>query len=409
MRLLQWKRHHLPLIGPNQSMAKRRLTMRSQRLISRRALLGAGAASMTGLTIRPSLAMDNYPSSAGALKLEEVANGLENPWGFSFLPDGAILVTERPGRLRMVEGGRLSEPVAGLPEVEANGQGGLLDVALDPKFSENNLIYWSYAEPRDGGNGTAIARGRLMRDAKPRIEGPSVIFRQMPTVDSNKHFGSRLAFAADSTLFATLGERYSQRAKAQVLDNHLGKVIRINADGSVPADNPFAGRKDALPEIWSYGHRNPQSAAINPATGELWTVEHGARGGDEVNIPRAGKNYGWPVITYGRDYSGAKIGEGTAKAGMEQPIHYWDPSIAPSGMAFYTGDVIPEWKGSLFVGALAGMMLVRLTLEGNKVTGEERLFQDLDERIRDVLQGPDGALYIATDNDPGRILRVSRA
>jgi aldose sugar dehydrogenase len=384
--------------------------MRLQRPIGRRSVLAGGAGLFLSSTVQHAAkANAQFDSAAGQLKLVAVVDGLENPWSFAFLPDGAMLITERPGRLRIAEKGKLSNPVRNLPEVQAIGQGGLLDVVTDPRHAENGLIYWSYAEPRSGGNGTAIARGKLTRSSNLALEDVAVIFRQMPTYSSRNHFGCRLVFAADGTLYATLGDRYGGKDMAQTLDNHLGKVIRITTDGKAPADNPFVSTNDAMPEIWSYGHRNAQGAAINPATGKLWTVEHGARGGDEVNIPVAGKNYGWPAITYGRDYSGLSIGEGTAKQGMEQPIHYWDPSIAPSGMAFYSGDVIPAWKGSLFIGALAGMMLVRLSLDGEKITGEERLFEGLNERIRDVRQGPDGALYLATDNEEGRILRVEMA
>ncbi|WP_432720523.1 PQQ-dependent sugar dehydrogenase [Jeongeupia wiesaeckerbachi] len=337
-----------------------------------------------------------------------VAQGLVHPWGLAFLPDGRMLVTERPGRLRIVTpGGALSAPVAGVPGVYASGQGGLLDVALDPKFADNRLVYLSYAEAgRDGLAGTAVARAKLVETGgKASLGALQVIFRQQAKVDGGAHFGSRLVFARDGTLFITLGERY-QRDRAQDLGTHLGKVVRIHADGSVPADNPFITRQGALPEIWSYGHRNPQGAALNPANGRLWTVEHGARGGDEINIPQAGANYGWPVITYGRDYSGFKIGEGTAKPGMQQPVYYWDPSIAPSGMAFYTGNRHPDWRGSLFIGALKDAMLVRLTLSGDRVVAEERLLQQEKHRIRDVRQGPDGWIYLLTDEDDGKILRL---
>jgi aldose sugar dehydrogenase len=379
--------------------------------LSRRSLLSAGIGAASLFTLKPAAGSDTYSSSAGPLRLDTVAGGLENPWSFAFLPDGALLVTERPGRLRIARGGVLSEPAEGLPDVFAEGQGGLLDVALDPDHASNGMIYWSYAEPREGGNGTAIARGRLTEadSAKPRVRDAEVIFQQLPTYRSRNHLGSRLAFAPDGTVFATLGERYGGKDMAQTLDNHLGKVIRINRDGSPAAGNPFIGQDGARPEIWSYGHRNPQGAAINPESGLLWTVEHGARGGDEINIPAAGKNYGWPVITYGRDYSGMSIGEGTEKPGMEQPVHFWDPSIAPSGMLFYTGKAIPAWQGSLFIGALAGMMLVRLSIKDNRITGEERLLEGLSERIRDVRQGPDGAIHIATDNEDGRILRIGLA
>jgi aldose sugar dehydrogenase len=342
------------------------------------------------------------------IKIETVAKGLVHPWALQFLPESRMLVTERPGHMRIIgKDSRLSSPLQGVPEVVAQNQGGVLDVALSPDFAQNGLIYFTYSEPRGGGrNGTALARAKLVQGGDAgRLDEVKVIFRQEPAASGGLHFGSRLAFAADGTLFVTLGERF-QRDYAQDLSRHWGKVIRINPDGSAPKDNPFAGRDKAQPEIWSYGHRNPQSAAIHPITGKLWIVEHGARGGDEINIPQAGKNYGWPVITYGVDYSGAKIGVGTEKAGMEQPIYYWDPSIAPSGMAFYTGDLFPAWKGNLFVGALVQEHLARLVLDGEKVVAEERLLVDLGERIRDVRQGPDEALYVLTDNSDGRVLRL---
>ncbi len=339
------------------------------------------------------------------LRVETMARGLEYPWGLAFLPDGRLLVTERPGRLRIVgRDGRVSAPLAGVPPVLARGQGGLLDVALDPRFWTNQLVYLSYAEPGEGGTaGTAVARGRLVDGG---LESVQVIYRQHPKVPGSHHFGSRLVLAPDGTLFITQGDRYAERDGAQDLSVGFGKIVRINPDGSVPDDNPFVGRAGARPEVWSYGHRNIQSAALHPKTGQLWTVEHGARGGDELNRPEAGKNYGWPVITYGVDYSGAKIGEGTARSGMEQPVYYWDPVIAPSGMTFYTGEVFPEWRGSVFVGSLRPGLLVRLTLDGGRVAREERLLGNLRERIRDVRQGPDGFLYLLTDNHEGRVLRV---
>ena len=342
------------------------------------------------------------------VRVQTVAGGLEHPWGLAFLPDGRMLVTERPGRLRIVgRDGRLSEPLAGVPQVLARGQGGLLDVALDPRFADNRLVYLSYAEPGEGGTaGTAVARGRL---GEGRLEDVRVIYRQQPKVVGSNHFGSRLVFARDGTLFVTQGDRYDYRDGAQDLSVGFGKIVRINPDGSVPRDNPFVGRAGARPEIWSYGHRNVQGAALHPQTGQLWTAEHGARGGDELNRPEAGKNYGWPVITYGVDYSGARIGEGTAKPGMEQPVYYWDPVIAPSGMTFYTGDAFPDWKGSIFIGSLRPGLLVRLTLADGRVAREERYLADLRERIRDVRQGPDELLYLLTDSRDGRILRVMPA
>ena len=359
------------------------------------------------LAALPAQAQQRFKSSAGDLVVETVAEGLQNPWGLAFLPDGRMLVTERAGRLRLVSAdGKLSAAIANTPNVTGRGQGGLLDVALDPDFAGNRLVYLSFAEPRAGGNGTSVARGKL-NVAGTALEQVEVIFRQMPTINSNMHFGSRLVFDRTGALFVTTGDRYGQRDEAQNPANHIGKVIRIRPDGSVPADNPK--KPGWQPEIWSIGHRNVQGAALHPQSGQLWTAEHGARGGDEINTPKAGLNYGWPVITYGVDYSGLKIGEGTAKAGMEQPLFYWDPSIAPSGAAFYTGERWPAWKNSLFVGGLAGQMLVRLSTQGEAVTGEERLLEGLGERIRDVRQGPDGYLYLLSDDAKGRVLRVRPA
>lgn len=375
---------------------------------------------------RPANAPDQTPAFDGqtdaplrqtnvAFDVVTVAEGLERPWAIEFLPSGKMLVAERPGRLRVVSAdGALSAPVAGLPAMDARSQGGLLDVALDPGFASNQLIYWSYAEPRDGGtNNTAVARGRFVDDATaPRVERVEVIYRQVPAMASRGHFGSRLVFGRDGTLFITQGDRMidAGRALVQQLDTLIGKVARINADGTIPGDNPYAGRDDARPEIWSLGHRNVQSAALHPSTGELWIVDHGTRGGDELNIVRKGENHGWPVIAYGIEYRGGQITGGlTQKDGMAQPIYYWDPVIAPSGMLFYTGDLFPQWKGSLFIGGLVTKTLVRLDIDGDRVTGEERLLTDLQpeaERIRDVRQGPDGAIYLATDNDKGRILKL---
>ncbi len=330
-----------------------------------------------------------------------VAAGLEHPWGLAFLPDGRLLVTERPGRMRLVlKNGSLSKPLAGVPPVYSYGQGGLLDVALDPKFSENNIIYFSYAEPGEGGAGTAVARAELKDEALEKVK---VIFRQQPKVEGPNHWGSRLVPMNDGTLFITMGDRYTHKDKAQTLDNHFGKVVRVKTDGGVPADNPFVKTPGALPEIWSYGHRNVQGATYH--NGKLWTHEHGAKGGDEVNITEAGKNYGWPKITHGVDYSGKKISEFTHMQGMEQPLHYWVPSIAPSGMAFYTGARFPAWKGNLFVGGLACMCLSRLEIGANGAK-EELLLRDFGERIRDVRQGPDELLYLLTDSDEGRIVRL---
>ena len=355
-----------------------------------------------------SASAQTFPSSGSDLKVETVVSGLANPWSIAFLPDGRMLVTEKPGRLRIAtREGKLSPPVAGVPPVFAVSQGGLHDVILDRSFVQNGTIYICYAEPVNGGGRTALLRARLIDEAAPRLDDVRVIYRQDGPLSTGGHFGCRIVQTPDNNLFLTQGEHFRYRDEAQNLGNHLGKLVRIAPDGSVPQDNPFVGRPGAKPEIWSYGHRNMQGAALHPTTGKLWEHEHGPRGGDEVNIIEKGRNYGWPVIGYGIDYNGAKIHEATSKSGMEQPIKYWVPSIAPSGMAFYTGDLFPKWKGSLFVGALAGQMLVRLDLEGEKVTGEERLLQGLRDRIRDVRMGPDGALYLATDNSAGRILRVS--
>ena len=344
-----------------------------------------------------------YRTSAGPVRAVKVASGLSHPWALAFLPDRHMLVTERDGRMRIVTAdGTLGAPLSGLPRIEADGQGGLLDVVLDPDFATNRTIWFTFSEPGEGGNGTAVAHAKL---GEGSLSDVSVVFRQLPKAGGGAHFGSRLAFSPDGHLFVTLGER--RRAEwSQDLSRHQGKVVRLMRDGTQPPDNPFVGRADAKPEIWSYGHRNPQGAAIHPVTGQLWTVEHGAMGGDEVNTPLAGRNYGWPVISYGRDYSGAKIGLGTAKEGMEQPVHYWDPSIAPSGMAFYTGDKYSGWKGSLFVGSLKFGLIARLELEGTKVTREERILEEFDKRVRDIRQGPDGFLYFLTDEDNASIYRL---
>jgi glucose/arabinose dehydrogenase len=350
----------------------------------------------------------SFASSAGQLEVQTIASGLVNPWALAFLADGRMLVTERPGRMRIVSSdGQLSPALKGVPDVWATGQGGLLDVVTDHAFKQNNTIYFCFSERTAGGGRTAVARAKLVDGDAPRLDDVKVIFRQQGPLSSGNHYGCRIAQARDGNLFVTLGEHFSHRDEAQNLGNHLGKLIRITPDGAAPNDNPFVGRDGARPETWSYGHRNEQGLAINPASGEVWEIEHGPRGGDEVNIIGKGKNYGWPVIGYGIDYNGTKIHASTTKDGMEQPIKYWVPSIAPSGMAFYTGKLFPKWDGSLFTGALAGKMLVRLSLNGNSVTGEERLLQDLNERIRDVRQGPDGALWLLTDNAAGRILRVS--
>ncbi len=342
-----------------------------------------------------------------AIKVETVARGLVHPWGLQFLPDGRMLVTERPGRIRIItRDGKLSPPIAGVPKVHAAGQGGLLDVALAPDFATSREILFTFAEPRDGGtNGTSVASARLeLTDGGGQLSNVRVIFRQQPSITSNMHFGSRIVFTPDGSFFLALGERYTQKQEAQDPANHLGKIVRLNRDGTPFADNPNKPGWDRA--VWSIGHRNIQAALLHPETGELWVVDHGARGGDEVDVVRKGLNYGWPVITYGRDYSGAPIGEGTAKAGMEQPLYYWDPSIAPSGAAFYTGALFPGWRGNLLVGALAARQLSRLVLEGEKVVAEERLLVDLGARIRDVRMGPDGAVWLLTDHAEGQLLRL---
>jgi glucose/arabinose dehydrogenase len=390
------------------------------------AALPSASAQHAGVDPRPPNAPDQKPAFAGQTRAPErkanvaftvvtVAEGLVNPWGLAFLPSGKMLVTERPGRLRVVTAdGKLSAPVSGLPAVDARSQGGLLDVALDPAFAKNGLIYWSYAEPQEGGvNNTAVARGKFIDDvAAPRVENVQVIYHQVPTLNSRQHYGSRLVFSRDGTLWVTQGDRSVSegRMQSQKMDSGIGKFVRINADGSIPKDNPFVGKEGVRPEIWSSGHRNSQAAAMHPTTGELWEVEHGTRGGDEINIARKGKDYGWPTIAYGIEYRGGPITGGiTAQAGMEQPIYYWDPVIGPSGMAFYTADLFPAWKGSLFVGGHETRDLVRLTLDGDRVVGEERLLTDLTparERIRDVRQGPDGALYLLTDSATARLLKL---
>ena len=350
------------------------------------------------------------------LSAQPVASGLEHPWALAFLPDGRYLVTERPGRMRVVErDGRLHPPIQGLPAVAAAGQGGLLDLALDSDFVRNRTLYFCFAEPGRGSdagrNSTALARARLSDDAS-RLEQVQVIFSQRPQYASNLHFGCRIVERkvkghSDGSLFLTLGERFSHKEQAQNLKSHLGKIVRINKDGSVPKDNPFVGRSDAWPEIWSYGHRNSQGAALD-ADGRLWMHEHGPQGGDEVNRPEPGKNYGWPVITYGENYGGGKIGDGiTEKAGMEQPLHYWVPSIAPSGMAFITSERYgPQWKGSLVVGALKAQRLERLVIADGRITATEPLLPGLGQRVRDVRQGPDGWLYVLTDASDGQLLRI---
>jgi aldose sugar dehydrogenase len=339
-----------------------------------------------------------------AFRVVRLVEGLEHPWGLAFLPDGRMLITERPGRLRVVQEGKLlPQPVAGLPQVAAVGQGGLLDVAAHPRFAENGFIYLAYAARGDGGVGTEVARARL---AGNRLEDVKVIFRQLPKSGGGRHFGSRLVFDREGYLYITLGDR-GEMERAQKPDDHAGSVIRLHDDGRIPADNPFAGKAGWKSEKYTLGNRNMQGAAFHPQTGRLWTHEHGPQGGDEVNVMRAGANYGWPVITYGVNYGiGTRIGEGSQKSGMEQPLHYWVPSIAPSGMAFYTGDKFPRWRGDLFVGALRDEILVRLKLDGEKVVQEERLLKGVLGRIRDVRSGPDGFLYLLNDEPRGVLARL---
>ncbi|MGZ8259414.1 MAG: PQQ-dependent sugar dehydrogenase [Caldimonas sp.] len=337
-----------------------------------------------------------------------LARTLEHPWAVEPLPNGDLLVTEKPGRIRIVgKDGQVGAPIAGVPSVDSRGQGGLLDVAIGPRFESDRRVWWSYSEPRPGGNATSVASGRLSPDGS-RLDDVRVVFRAQPVHDGDKHFGSRLAFGPDGMLYVTLGERSDRaiRPQAQDFGSHMGKIVRIAPDGSVPKDNPFAGRAGALPEIWSLGHRNIQAAAFD-AAGKLWVVEHGARGGDELNLIEKGRNYGWPLAAYGKEYSGQSIGSGaTAREGTEQPVYYWDPVIAPSGAQWYSGDAFPAWKGSLFVGALRDRALVRLTFAGGRVSGEERLLVDRGQRVRDVRQGPDGALYVVTDQRSGELWRI---
>lgn len=348
------------------------------------------------------------PAAVVPVKTETVVKGIDSGWSLEFLPDGRMLVTEKDGRMKIFASDGSWVGVTGLPKVRSAGQGGLLDVALAPDFAKSGLVFFSFAEDRGGRNGTTLATGRLVESARTaELKDVRILFRQKPDIGSNAHFGSRIVFAPDGTLFLTVGDQFVARDEAQNPANHVGKVIRLNQDGSPAAANPRL--PGWAPEVWSIGHRNVQGAALHPRTGQLWTVEHGARGGDEINRPEAGKNYGWPVISYGRDYSGAKIGVGTSRDGLEQPVYYWDPSIAPAGVTFYSGDLVPEWQGSLFVTALAGSHVARVVFDGETVVGEERLLTGLGERFRDVKQGPDGAVYVLTDGDSGRIFRLSPA
>lgn len=376
------------------------------------------------LETRATTAPNQQPAAPGQTRACEVKSnvafdvtvvtaGLDKPWAVEPLPGGDLLVTEKPGRLRIISAsGTKGEPITGLPAVDSRGQGGLLDVALSPTFPADRMIYWSYSEPREGGNATSVARGKLSAD-RTKLEGVTTIFRAMPTYNGTMHFGSRLAFGPDGMLYITLGERSDtpMRPQAQRLDSHMGKIIRIRPDGTVPPDNPFVGRANALPEIWSLGHRNVQAAAFD-AQGRLWEIEHGTNGGDELNLVQKGKNYGWPVQAYGIEYAGGPINSAagpaaTVREGMEQPVYYWDPVIAPSGAQWYTGNAFPAWRGNLFVGGMKDKKLVRLVLNGNRVIGEEWLLMDRGQRVRDVRQGPDGFLYIVTDQSNGELWRIS--
>ncbi len=377
-------------------------------MVSHRTLF---AALVLCLAAFPATAVDHvFDSETGRIRVVTVVQGLDRPWGLDFLPGGQMIVTEKPGRLRIVDtDGKLSAPIAGVPPVDDRGQGGLLDVTLHPDFARNRLVYLSYAEPgEDDANGTAAARGRLSEDGT-RLTDVTVVFRQEPKARSTLHFGSRIVFDGNGLMYVTMGERSFDRYRdqAQDLRSLLGKVVRLTDDGRVPPDNPFVGRVDARPEIWSYGHRNVQGAAIDPRTGKLWTIEHGPRGGDEINIPEPGRNYGWPVVSHGVNYSGTPVGSGLKSApGLEDPIQTWTPVIAPGGMTFYTAGLFPRWQGNLLVGGLVAQAVVRLELDGNRVVHEERLFRSLGQRIREAVVGPDGAVYAITDEIRGEIWRI---
>jgi glucose/arabinose dehydrogenase len=363
-------------------------------------VLAFGVAAL--LAVSPALAQ-NRTITTQAVKLEvrQIADGLDHPWGIAELPDGGLLVTERAGRLRLISPqGQMSAPLSGVPQVAASGQGGLLDVALGPDFAQSRLVYLSYSEPGEGGAGTSVARGRLDGNALTNMQ---VVFRQQPKVSGPNHFGSRVVFAPDGKLFITTGERF-KFDPSQDLNSHLGKVIRVNADGSVPQDNPFVGRAGARPEIWSYGHRNIQGAAINPRTGALWINEHGPRGGDEINIPEPGKNYGWPLVSWGDHYNGQPIAKPSTRPDLVDAVYQWTPVIAVSGMTFYDSNVVPQWRGHAFVGGLVYPGIVRLILDGNRVASEERI--DLGARVRQVITAKDGSLLVLTDSSDGAVLRL---
>jgi glucose/arabinose dehydrogenase len=384
------------------------IAMRYSSTFGRCGLAYRSLAIIAGVMLMTACASAAPPSTvntqAGPVRVEIIAGGLEHPWGLAFLPDGRMLVTERPGRLRVLaRDGTVSPPVTGVPKVYDSGQGGLLDVQLSPAFATDRLVYLSFAEPGAGGASTAVARGRL-NGAATALEKVEVIFSQQPKVPVGRHFGSRLGFARDGRLFVTTGDR-GKESPAQDLSNHIGTILRLEPDGRVPPDNPFVGQTGARPEIWSYGHRNGQGAALHPETGALWQHEHGPRGGDEINIPKPGQNYGWPLVSWGTEYSGLPIPDPPTRPELASAAYQWTPVIAASGMAFYTQDLFPSWRGNLLVGGLVAEGVVRLTLDGERVTGEERL--PLGARVRDVRVGPDGAVYVLTDDSPGQVLRLS--
>ena len=349
-----------------------------------------------------------FKTEKANIRVETIMGGLEHPWGMTMLPDATLLVTERSGNIKLIDSDtKTATAVSGVPKVWAQGQGGLLDIATDPDFAKNNTIYFTFSDSASGGKaGTAIASAKLETTPTPKLTNVKILFSMQNKTNGTRHFGSRIVFARDSTIFITTGDR-GDRPRAQDPFDAAGKILRINKDGSIPKDNPFANGKNALPQIWSLGHRNPQGATLNDETGELWTLSHGARGGDEINIPQVGKNYGWPIISYGKHYSGGKIGKGTSAPGFEQPIYYWDPSIAPSGFDFYQGNLIPEWKGNLFAGALKDQLLSRLEIRDGKVIHEEQILEGEFGRIRDVRSFPDGALWLLTDDSEGKLLRVT--